>query len=119
MYSKTYADGAHKRKLLVEQCILVFCFDLHFIEKVEAIGRQEFLATIIPEESNFRRGTARWQLEPLGTQRTRLRVMAEQEPDFWIPPVIGPAIIKRVFRKEIEETTKNIEFAAINRTVDG
>ena len=116
---ETYADGTLKRQLLVEQCVLVFCFDLNFIEKVEAIGQQEILATIIPEESNFRRGTARWQLEPVGNQTTRLRVRAEQEPDFWIPPVIGPAIIKRVFRQEIEETTKNIEFAAINRTVGG
>ena len=115
---ETYADGTIKRKLLVEQCVLVFCFDLRFIEKVEAHGAQEIVATIIPEESNFRHGVATWQLEPIGEQRTRIRVVAEQEPDFWIPPVIGPAIIKRVFRKEIEETAKKIEFAAINRTVD-
>ena len=116
---ETYADGALKRKLLVEQCVLVFCFDLRFIEKVDTQDKQQIVATIIPEESNFRRGTATWQLEPVGPRGTRLRVKAEQEPDFWIPPVIGPAVIKRVFRKEIEETAKKIEFAAINRTVNG
>ena len=116
---ETYADGALKRKLLVEQCVLVFCFDLRFIEKVEARGNQQIVATIIPEESNFRRGTATWMLEPIGKETTKLRVIAEQEPDFWIPPVIGPAVIKHVFREEIRETAENIESAAINRDFDG
>ena len=113
---KTYGKHKLKRELLMEQCVLVFCFDLRFTEQVEEHGRNKIVARIIPEESNFRRGIATWQLEAIGPANTRLRVNAEQEPDFWIPPVIGPTMIKHVFRKEIEETTQKIELAAINRT---
>ena len=110
---ETYADGALKRQLLVEQCVLVFCFDLNFIEKVEAIGQQEILATIIPEESNFSFGESLWRIEALDDSTTRVSVEARQTPDFWIPPVIGPIVFKRAFMKEVRETARNIEREAL------
>ena len=113
----TYDDGSLKRKLWLEQCLLIFCFDLFFIEMVVENGPNEIVTTIIPEESNFKRGVATWTLQALSDTRTQITVSAEQEPDFWIPPVIGPALMKRVFKKEIQETVNKIEHAAITQAV--
>jgi hypothetical protein len=34
---------------------------------------------------------------------------ADQEPDFWIPPVLGPLILKHTFTSEVQETLMKIE----------
>ena len=65
--------------------------------------------TIVPEESTFFDGTANWQIEALGDGHTRISVSARQTPRFWIPPVLGPLLLKRVFMKEVAETCANIE----------
>ncbi|MGR8949263.1 MAG: SRPBCC family protein [Gammaproteobacteria bacterium] len=114
---ETFADGSLKRKLWLEQCLLIFCFDLFFIETVVENGPNQIVTTIIPEESNFKSGVATWTLTALSETQTRITVRAEQEPDFWIPPVIGPALMKRVFKKEIRETTGKIESAAAKKAV--
>jgi hypothetical protein len=93
----------------LNHCVLVFCFDLVFVENVEMFDDGTITTTVIPAESNFRRGVAKWKVESLSAQSTRISVEAEQEPDFWIPPVIGPMIFKRAFMKEVRETASNIE----------
>ncbi len=103
-------DANHlKRRMWLNHCVLVFCFDLVFVENVEMFDDGTITTTVIPAESNFRRGVAKWKVESLSAQSTRISVEAEQEPDFWIPPVIGPMIFKRAFMKEVRETASNIE----------
>ena len=55
-----------------------------------------------------------WRLEPLDETTTRISVEANQTPDFWIPPVIGPLVFKRAFVREVRETGRNIEREAQN-----
>jgi len=110
---EVYDENWLKRRLWLEHCILVFCFDLLFIENVRQNGPNEIVTTVIPEESNFKRGEAMWRLTALSDNRTQISVIAEQEPDFWIPPLVGKALMRRAFKKETEETTNNIEQAAL------
>ena len=103
-----YDNGEVKRLLKLRHCILMFCFDMDFVERVrEAAGH--ITTTIVPEESTFFDGTAHWQLEALPGGYTRVSVSARQSPRFWIPPVLGPIILKRVFMREVAETCANIE----------
>ena len=103
-----YANGELKRQLKLRHCILVFCFDLNFVERVhESAGH--VTTTIVPAESTFLDGTASWRIEALDATHTRISVDARQTPSFWIPPVIGPLILKRVFMAEVAETCANIE----------
>ena len=103
-----YANGELKRQLKIRHCILVFCFDLNFVERVHE-SQGHLTTTIVPEESTFLDGTASWQIESLDDTHTRISVSARQTPSFWIPPVIGPLILKRVFMSEVAETCANIE----------
>jgi hypothetical protein len=101
-----------KRLLALRQCVLVFCFDIRFVEEI-SIDDERIETTIVPAESTFREGTAVWRLEALDGGRTRITVTAMQTPDFWIPPVLGPMLLKRVFLREIAETCANIERLAL------
>ncbi len=100
------------RRLDLRHCLLVFCFDMRFVERVhiEAGDALTVVSTrILPEDSTFRDGVAEWRLEALDASHTRMTLSARQTPDFWIPPVIGPLILERVFVREVRETCANIE----------
>lgn len=104
-----YDDTALKRQLMMKQCVLVFCFDIDFIERVDFLSNGDISTTIVEGEGNFRRGQTVWRIEQLSTTSSRITMEADQEPDFFIPPVIGPLIMKRTFLREITETINRIE----------
>jgi hypothetical protein len=58
----------------------------------------EIVATVIPERSNARYARTQWRLQPLDGG-TLLRYELEMEPDFWVPPVIGPPLVKRALKQ--------------------
>jgi hypothetical protein len=100
------------RLLALRHCLLIFCFDMRFVERVhiEAGDTLTIVSTeVLPADSTFRDGVAEWRLEAVDAGRTRMTLSATQTPDFWIPPVIGPLILERVFVREVRETCANIE----------
>lgn len=104
-----YDEHRLKRRLLVKHCLLVFCFNLDFVERVETLPNGDIETHIIPEESNFHRGASVWRITALDADHTRVTLEADQEPKFWIPPVIGPLIIKGSFVAEVTETLNKLE----------
>jgi len=103
-----------KRLLTLTQCIFTFCFNLKFVEVV-AFSKDKLEMNIIPGEGNFSAGQAIWETVPEGADKTLIRVSATLTPDFWIPPVIGPLVLERVFLKQISKTIKTIETLARSR----
>ncbi len=107
-----YDEHSLKRQLLMKHCLLVFCFDLDFVERVDLREDGDIVTTIVPGEGNFRRGETVWHIEALADGSTRVTTRSEQEPAFFIPPVLGPLLMKRSFLREIAETTRRIETLA-------
>lgn len=105
-------DDHLKRLLRLERCILSFCFELVFVENVVE-KPTVIVTTVIPQESNFVDGVTTWEIRPLKPAVTQLRLSATQTPGFWIPPVLGPLILKRVFQAEMKETCALIESLAV------
>ena len=68
-------------------------------------------ALTVPALSDFRRGIYRWRLQS-ENGATRMQFTALLEPDFWVPPVIGPWLIKRKLLDEVRVTTAAIESRA-------
>lgn len=97
-----------KRNLTINQCILLFCVDLVFVEQVRYEG-DKILTTIVPEESSFEAGYANWEVIKTSAQQTRITIEASHTPKFWVPPVIGPFLIKRTFLREVRESSEKIE----------
>ena len=104
-----HADGSWTRQLRLRQCVLVFCFDIDFVETVRELPDGIIETTVIPGAGNFRRGIARWQIKANANGSTEMLMEADQEPDFWIPPVLGPLLMKRTFVSEVQETIVKIE----------
>ncbi len=106
----TRGPGNYRVRTVTMACVFLFCKRIHQVQDVIESADGSITATVIPAQSDFRHGYARvnlWQ-EPGGT---RVLIRSEVEPDFWIPPIIGPWLIKRKLRSEALETVANLERA--------
>ena len=107
----TRKPGDYRVRTITKACVWFYCKRIHQIQDVIEAHDGSITAVVIPALSDFKQGYARlnmWQ-EPGGS---RIRIRSEVEPDFWIPPLIGPWLIKRKLRSEALETVHNVERVA-------
>jgi hypothetical protein len=105
-------DSHHQRVgLTLQGCILFFCKTLKRVMNIEARPPQEILMTEDPAHSDFRYAVERWGIMAEGSG-TRLNYSAELEPNFFIPPLIGPVAVKYFLRREIRITAIEVETLA-------
>lgn len=107
--------GLERWRTRVRVCISFFCSHLKQVQDVQDSRDGDvyrLVATVIPSMSNLRYGVAHWQLERCGTQ-TCLTFVAELEPDFWVPPLVGPWAIERTLRRQAHSTAAGIETLAL------
>lgn len=95
-------------RTVTEACVYFFCKTLVQVQDVVEVDGHYLAASVLPELSDFRHGVARAYVWEEGGQ-TRVRILAEVEPDFWIPPLIGPWLITRKLRSEALETIFTVE----------
>ncbi len=104
--------GDYKVRTVTNVCLWFYCRRIQQVQNVIESQDGSITAVVIPEQSDFRHGYARvnvWR-EPTGT---RVLFRSEVRPDFWIPPLIGPWLIKRKLRSETLETVQNLERVAL------
>jgi hypothetical protein len=78
---------------------------------IEARPQDDIVVTGVPALSDFSYSVEHWQVSAEG-EKTRLRYSAEMVPDFFIPPLIGPLLIKSILQKEIQATAIQVEALA-------
>jgi hypothetical protein len=104
-------EGAQRLYTRVRVCVALFCTRLDQVqdlrERSDAQGRA-FDAVVLPGRSNLRYGRAQWRMRDCDGG-TCLEFRAELEPDFWVPPLIGPWLIERAMRREAIATALGIE----------
>jgi hypothetical protein len=108
--------GDYQVRTVTKACVWFYCRRIRQVQNVIESQDGSITAVVIPEQSDFKHGYARinlWQ-EPTGT---RVLIRSEVQPDFWIPPIIGPWIIKRKLRSEALETVNNLERVALTETL--
>ena len=101
--------GRLKRRMLIKHCLRPICIDMIRVETVEEQADGSIVATIVPEESNFDSGVATWRIDAIDADNTRLSVTARQTPSFWIPPFVGPRLLRRSFLAQVRSSARNIE----------
>ncbi|HYQ72093.1 MAG TPA: hypothetical protein VET88_09230 [Gammaproteobacteria bacterium] len=106
---ETTPAGVSTVRTVIEVCILVFCKQVQQLQRVTHPDLDTIEAVIVPEGSDFRSGFARWQLSSPTAATTVLQFNEIFEPDFWVPPVIGPWLIQRKLVREVAETAAYIE----------
>jgi len=94
-YLEPAPDGTPLVYTRVEGCFTkFFCKSMRRVERLEVEEPHFIRTTALPEQSDFKFSRSEWTLTPVdgGTEVTyRLSI----EPDFWVPPVIGPWLLKR------------------------
>ena len=96
----------------MEGCVLFWCQSLVRMGYLKLDPLNEIVAVTDPERSNFKLATERWQLRP-ENGGTLLIYEFDMEPDFWVPPVVGPFYIKRALRSGGSRAVQRIEALAL------
>ena len=77
-------------------CAFFFCTTVEKIEYLEFTRPVYIRTTAIPERSDVRYSRSEWQIPADDRGGTQVIFRLEFEPDFWIPPIFGPMVIKRI-----------------------
>jgi hypothetical protein len=115
-YLAPAADGVPLVYTRMEGCLLWHCMTLERTERLETREPTWIKSTALPEQSNFKHATSEWVLEPDG-DGTLMTYKVELEPDFFVPPVIGPWYLKRTLSQGGLRAVTRIERLA--RELDG
>jgi hypothetical protein len=115
-YLEPAADGTPVVYTRMEGCVLWHCMTLERTERLETDAPRWIKSTALPEGSNFKHATSEWLLEPDG-DGTVMSYTLEMEPDFFVPPIIGPWYLKRTLSQGGLRAVTRIERLA--RELDG
>lgn len=108
-------DGTPRVYTKLQGCVLFFCKVLERVERLTYEAPGSIKTTVIAEESDFKYGISTWELEPV-EEGTLVRYQLIMEPDFWIPPLLGPAMIKRKLQSGGADAVGRIESLALGET---
>ena len=92
-------------------CVLIFCKTMKKTVDIQTWPQNDIVVIGDPNLSDFSYSVERWRVSAKGA-RTRLRYTAEMVPDFFIPPLIGPWLVKSFMQKEIRTTAVKVEALA-------
>ena len=110
-YLERNPDGSGVVYTKAHGCIAFFCTTVERVERLEVVLDTEIVTTVIPERSNARYARAQWRLSP-EAGGTLLHYELEMEPDFWVPPLIGPPLVKRALWQGGERAAVRVEYLA-------
>lgn len=114
MVERIEADGTPvtRRRIVMRACVVAFCFNATLIEDILEPATGIIRTVFIPEQSDFDYGEAVWRLSRIDDDNTMIEFSSRFRPAFWVPPLLGPYLIKRMVLGAAEETIMNIETLA-------
>ena len=101
----------------VHMCVLVFCKTMHQEQIMTATAGADggsLNADLVPRGGDFKGGHGLWMVRPCPTARaaTCMDVRIQLLPAFWVPPVIGPWVLRRKMDEEARRTGPGLELTA-------
>ena len=110
------SDGTPLVYTRVEGCLLGFCRSMRRVERLEVVTPRFIRSRTVPERSDFKYTLSEWTFAAEG-DGTRVTYLMEMEPDFWLPPFVGPWFLKRTLMQGAPAAIDQIELLA--QQVDG
>ncbi len=101
-------------RIVTTSCILFFCFGATLVEDVQELDSTTIHTTIDASQSDFEFGTTQWQIMPFEKDRTHILYKSRRKPAFWVPPFIGPVLIKNKMLSETKKFMQQLEILAIH-----
>ena len=107
-------EGRPRFYTRMEGCVLLFCVTFERHGHLELVPKSLITAIVDPEQSDFKYSVETWELIK-HEDGTRLVYNFEVEPDFWVPPIVGPFYIRRALRAGAVDAVDRIEALAQGR----
>jgi hypothetical protein len=104
-------DGMLRVKLQLHSCVLFFCRTVNLVRDITEQADGTITARIDPAQSDFRETTEQWRITAENGS-TRLQYRAELIPAFYVPPLIGPWLVKGQIRSALESGAEKLEALA-------
>jgi hypothetical protein len=92
-------------------CVFIFCKDIAFTLDVTVV-EGDIRADIVPDESDFRSGYFQWSVSSSASGDSYIVFESVMEPDFYIPPLIGGVLVRKMLRQKVMTTVENLESEA-------
>ncbi len=112
-----YGPGSSRVRTVTHACVLFFCKDIVQVQDVKVMPDGEVVATTVPALSDFKSAVARWRLSRVD-DATVMDFSARFVPSFWVPPLIGPWLIRHKLSDEMAKTAQRIEQIAAGDGMD-
>lgn len=105
---ETLSPRHHCVRTEARVCVALLCKTIVQVQDVSQLPGGDLLATMRATRSDFSYGVARWQFreEAAGTH---MRFRSEIEPAFWVPPLIGPWMIRHALQAEALKSVANLD----------
>lgn len=101
-------EHTHRIKMVTRLCVLFYCKNLRQTQDMYRGEDGLLSARLVPHGSDFKGGSASWQLSDR-QGGTYLLFNASLEPDYWIPPLIGPLLLRHMMHREAVNTVAGLE----------
>lgn len=102
-------EGTARAKITLNDCVFFFCSTKAQVQDMSWENPETFIVDIVPAMSDFQRGRSVWRLENRGQGLTRITVDALMQPKFWIPPLLGPHLIRGLMEKRTLQMVEKLE----------
>ncbi len=107
-------DGVTRVRLVTEGCMFFFCKKVIRVEDARVNNDLTIETEFVPELSDFKSGQTRWTFTSIG-QNTVVNYQASMVPDFWLPPFVGPYMLKKQLRSQLRFTANKINTLLLTR----
>ena len=104
-------DGSRHIKLDMRACVLFLCKTVRRVQKVTTLANGDITTHAIPEFSDFVRAHEHWRIQRQ-LHGTHIHYRAELVPSFFVPPWLGPYLIKQAIRRELVTAAQRLESLA-------
>jgi Polyketide cyclase / dehydrase and lipid transport len=101
-------DGTPLVYTVVQGCLLFYCRSMSRVERLEVEKPNVIRTTTLPDRSDFKYSVSEWRLEP-EQGGTRVIYRQDVEPDFRVPPFIGPRFLKSTLLRGGSDAIEHLE----------
>jgi Polyketide cyclase / dehydrase and lipid transport len=101
-------DGTPLVYTRVEGCLLFYCRSMRRVERLESVEPSFIRTTALPDRSDFKYARSEWALTEDGSA-TSITYQLTIEPDFWLPPFVGPWFLQRTLSRGGVNAIERIE----------
>lgn len=98
----------HRVRIVAKGCIWIFCRTIKQAVTLTELDNGYLRSVTDPQHSDLHYGFTMWHIIDEG-KTTRVTYNADFVPAFWVPPLIGPVILKHQFLREGQKTINGIE----------